>query len=168
MSPKSELFKAVLERIKLKAPEVRYIAQDVGQLEDYEVRPPVSWPCALLDIDELKYSDLGNHTTQMGEGFINIRLGLVQYTKSSNLTPDAWMAKALDYYEVEQKVFKALHGWAPTGWGKLLRRASATEKREDSIRVVVMRFAISYKDVTPKPTTIKVSRPGLDANYQIK
>jgi hypothetical protein len=103
-----------------------YISQDLGQLEHYNIRPAVSYPCALIDIDEMNFSDIQNDKTQMGEGFVQIRLGLIKYTDASNLTPTQYQEAALKFYEVEQAIHLLLHGWAPPvdGFERLLRRAA--------------------------------------------
>ena len=73
---------------------------------------------------------------------------------------------ALQYYEVENKLFKALHGWNPTGFGKLLRRITATEKRDDDIRVRIVKFAISFTDNSAVKTKTTVPRPGANIGIE--
>lgn len=149
------MFTALLERIVAKVPEIRYIEQDLGQLENYEIRPAVSWPCCLIDIDDVDFSEAGGNLVQIGEGFVQVRLGLVKYTDSNNLVPKEIRSNSFRYLEVESKISKALHGWAPAGFGRLLRRKSVTEKRDDDIRVKILRFAISYKeDLTPAKRSV--------------
>ena len=48
---------AVQQRLAERVPELAYIDKNWGQL-DYEA-PPVKWPCALLDIDEVPFSQIG-------------------------------------------------------------------------------------------------------------
>lgn len=164
-SPKAILFNTILEQIKLKAPIIRYIDQDLGQLENYGLRPEVSWPCCLIDIEDFKYTDIQAGYSQLAEGIVSLRIGLVKYTESNNLTPTNIRSNALAYYDTEHVVFKALHGWAPSGFSKLLRRADGTEKRDDDIRVRVVKFAISFTDESAKPNSVKVLRP--DATFGI-
>ncbi len=159
-SPQANLFQLLIEKLIADVPELRYIDQDVGQLENYEIRPAVAWPCCLIDIEEFKYSDQQNFLAQLAEGIISLRIGLVKYTDANNLTPLNIRENALQYYEVEHKVYKALHGYNPTGFSKLLRRASGTEKREDDIRVRVLKFAVSFTDDSAKKVKITVARPG--------
>jgi len=157
----SLLFMAILERLLDQVPEIRYIEQDLGQLENYEMRPAVSWPCTLIDIDDLDFSETGGKLVQLAQGFVQIRLGLVKYTDSNNLVPANIRANSLQYLELENKVYKALHGWGPEGFNKMLRRKSVTEKRDDDIRVKILRFSIGYKDEGAVPARLKVSRPGV-------
>ncbi|MBN8834584.1 MAG: hypothetical protein ABS68_00175 [Niastella sp. SCN 39-18] len=157
-SPFANLYESILQRIKALVPEVRYINQDMGQLENYELRPAVSWPCLLIDVDDFKYSQVQGNTTQMAEGIVTLRLGLVQYTQSDNLVPDNIRPNALAYYEVEEKITQALHGWAPTGWSRLMREKSGTEKRDDDIRVRVLQLSCACTYTVEKIKT-KVETP---------
>jgi hypothetical protein len=138
---------------------IRYTEQDFGQLENYEMRPAVAWPCALIDVEEMQYSDQQNHHEQLAQCIVTIRIGLVKYTDANSITPTNIREKGLQFYETESEVAKALHGWAPTGFGKLLRRAAGTEHREDDIRVRVLKFAISYTDDIGKKSRQAVTRP---------
>lgn len=158
-SPHANLFIAILERLKAKAQSIRFIAQDIGQLEHYEIRPAVSWPCCLMDIEQMQYSDANDRNIQLAQGTISLRIGMVKYTDSNNLVPGNVLENALKYYEIETEVVAALHGWKPEGFGALLRRTTVTERREDDIRVRVMHFAISYTDTSAKTARTTIPRP---------
>jgi len=160
MSPKAELFKSILERLKAQVPELRYINQDLGQLENYGMRPAVAWPCCLIDIADSNYSEQNNEKVQVAAGSVIIRTGLVQYSDSSNLTDESIRNNALQYYELENKIYSSLHGWSPENMGRMLRRADGTEKRDDDIRVRVTRYEISYTDTSAMAVYTKVPRPG--------
>lgn len=156
-SCEAQIFEAILQRL-MTVTELRYIEQDMGQLENYEKRPAVSWPCALMDIDDFDFSDMENNLDQLAEGWLQVRVGLVKYTDSNNLTPANIRPNGYKYMEVADKVVKALHGWAPPGCTRLIRRKSVTEKRDDDIRVKILRFAFSYKESMKPPRAI-VNRP---------
>lgn len=160
ISPFANLFNELLNKLKT-VTQLRFIAQDLGQLEHYNIRPAVTYPCCLIDIDEMSFSDMQNDKTQMGEGFIQVRIGMVKYTDANNLTPDVYLENALQYYEIEQAVHLALHGWAPPldGFGRMLRRNAVTEKRDDDIRVRLLRYAINFTDVSTKPVRTTIPRP---------
>jgi len=159
-SPFATLHNAIIERIKQQVPAIRFIDQDLGQLENYDLKPPVSFPCVLMDVgDEFAYSDIGGQQHQLAEGTIMLRLALVQYTQSNNLVPANIRENALQYYELENDLVKALHGWAPTGFSRMLRRKAITEKREDDIRVRAIPFAISFTDLIAEPETTTTSTP---------
>lgn len=162
MSPKAELFLAITDRIATAAPAIRFTDQDWGQLENYgSGRPPVSWPCTLIDITDFQYTDVGGQNRQSAIGFVQLRMAQIQWSPSNNLTQTLVRQKALEYYENEQEIHKALQGWAPTGFSRLLRRSTQLEQRDDDIRVLVMRYAISFDDSTTQPTYTSVPRPNM-------
>lgn len=68
--PQANLFSLILERLTTKVPALRFIEQDIGQLENYEIRPAVSWPCSLIDIDDIIFSDAGDALIQIRVGGI--------------------------------------------------------------------------------------------------
>lgn len=150
-SPHANLYNALVEKLKVAVPAIRYIEQDLSQLEHYEIRPAVSWPCCLIDLEEFNFSNAGGVNNQLVEGIITLRIGLVKYTDSNNLVPENIRENALQFFEIEELVYKALHAWAPNGFSKLTRLVSATEKRDDDIRVRILKFAISYTDTSAKP-----------------
>jgi len=158
-SPFGKLHQMLLARLAEKAPLIRYADQDLGQLENYGIRPAVSWPCCLIDADDFDFTDLEKDHGQFGTGVIALRLGMVQYTDSNNLVPTNIRENALQYHEVEFEVYKAFHGWAPEGFSRMLRRKVSTEKREDDIRVRTMLFAISFTDDSAKPSRTTIARP---------
>lgn len=158
-SPMANLYLKLLNRLKTKVPDLRYIDQDLGQLENYGLKPPVSWPCCLIDIEEFQFSDTAGANVQEAQGIISLRIGLVKYTDSNNLVPDNIRPNALKYYEIEQQVYEALQGWEDDGFSRLLRRGAGTERREDDIRVRVLKFAVSWQDDSASLKKTKVSVP---------
>lgn len=158
----AQLYFALLTHIKEAVPAIRYIDQDMGQLEDYNPedptsRPPVAWPCVLIDFPEANYTDDGQ-LEQTGDVMVDVRLGLAPYSPSTSNTPRSVTTKALEFYALEQQLTEALHGWTPVlpledgGTVEicqpLARRGAGTEKREDSLRVRVIRLTTSYSDST--------------------
>lgn len=158
-SPFANIYLKVMERLALMVPELRYIDQDLGQLENYTTRPAVSFPCGLIEVDEFDFSEVGNELRQIGEGVVMIRLGYPAFNPANNLAPAAVREKALEYYNIEQKIYQALHGWCADGFSRLLRRKSKREERDDTIKVRVMVFAASFDDDTAKPVYAKIPRP---------
>jgi len=150
-SPFANIYLSIMARIKTKVPAVRYVNQDLGQLENYNPstgRPAVSFPCVLIDFDDFNADDL-THNIQELEGDISLRIALDTWSSASSLNDATTKAKALAYYDIEHEVYKALHGYCPGNadtCGYLTRTATSTEKREDPIRVRTIRFKLRFKD----------------------
>jgi len=158
------LYVAILQRIEDMVPAIRYTDQDLGQLENYETRPPVSWPCLLLDFDAATYENLGR-LHQSGRLQVVLRIGFAPFSSANSLSPDTVRDKALEYYNVENEVYKALQGWEPLGPAKeplcqpLMRVQAATERRNDEYRVRTLVFATSYFDAEAADADTRVTFP---------
>lgn len=153
------LYNEILNRLKTEVPEIRYVNHDLGQLE--QPKPSVSWPCILIDLDEFEFTDVAGNNKQLADGFIVLRIGFQQWSKTSSITPDSVREKGLGYYELEAKIYKALHSWAPQGFGRLLRRKASTEKRDDDVRVRLLVFAVNFEDNDAAPEYETTPRPSL-------
>lgn len=158
-SPFGNIYLALMARLAAEVPELKYIDQDLGQLDNYDVRPTVAMPCALIDIGEFDFDDMAGKNMQHGEGLVLVRLAVDPFSASNNLAPEAVREKALSYYDIEQKIYVALHGWRTTGFSKMLRRKSIKEIRDDKFRVKVIAFATSFEDATASPVMISIPRP---------
>lgn len=145
-------------RLVAKATSLRYIDQDLGQLDHFETRPAVSLPCALIDIDDTVFEEAGE-LTQTGDGIVRVRIGLECYSPSSNIQDESVVETALEYYEIEQEVFLALHGWGKDNFKKLIRVSAKTEKRNDQYRVRTINFKFGIEDTSALPVKTTIARP---------
>jgi hypothetical protein len=158
----AQLFIAIQRHLLATVPAIKWIDQDFSQLESYDPsdpnsRPPVIFPCALIDFPDATHNDDGN-LCQTSDVSVDIRLGFTPYSQSYSGAPESVQERALEYYGIEQQVYQALHGWTPCltqdddtviEIGQpLSRRGSGTEKREDNLRVRVLRLTTSYHDAT--------------------
>jgi hypothetical protein len=182
-SPFAILFLAIQNRIGAIVdgnghPIFKFIEQDLSQLEDATKgfnRPPVSWPCALIDIDDANFKQIGENA-ETGVVGVCVRIGFPPYSSTEIKVPDTYKNKALYYYDLEQALILALHGWSPgvttinsTGpitfdlsdiFGHLIRVRATKEDRSDFLRVRCIYFTLSMDDystmnqVTTTPATL--------------
>jgi len=171
LSPLSNLYLALQNTIAALAdtggnPYFRYIDQDLGQFDNPrpDNRPPVLYPCALIDIEEMHYANVADNC-QQGKGSITIRLGFPPFSAGSSATPETYKEKALYYYELEQILHLALQGAHPvlldtTGknilaniFGAYNRTSATTQRRKDALRVRELTYQIAYDDYSTQPTT---------------
>ncbi|MGQ0739127.1 MAG: hypothetical protein ACT4OJ_08730 [Bacteroidota bacterium] len=160
----SELLLAVINRLKERVPEIKYVNLDLAQLEVYTLdSPSVSWPCYLIDFPDANYDDL-HQGEQSGEFTMVGRLGFNPFSQTSNLQPTEVIRKGLAYFSLEQKIINCIHGWQPLKPdGSALcqpfsRRRVATERREeDAFRVRANAFTSAYMDdgAAPERATIQ-------------
>ena len=162
----AQMLIALQDRIKAMVPEIREIDQDLSQIDVYEERPPVALPCVLIDFSETTYDQLGS-LIEDGTVSIDLRLAFPAYSTSNSLAPLQVRENALKYYELENKLYKALHGWAPdSGICQPLARITAvTEKgREDALRVRRIVFSTMFQDGEASPATT-TAHPAIEFDF---
>lgn len=177
-SPFALLFLAMQQRIGTIAdpdsgdPLFAFIDQDHGQLEHtISGLPPVSFPCALIDIEDVDFTDIADNV-QKAVLKISIRVGFAPYSSSSGLTPDEWKLRALAFYEQEQALHLALQGWSPgvvtltetplvtadlsDTFGHFIRTQAQSERRVDTLRIRRLTYTISMDDYSTRPVITMV------------
>lgn len=137
------VFLAVQDKISEAVPEIKWVDYDFGQLEHYQLRPPVLFPCALIDIELPECSDKGNLMQQF-KCIVTIRVAFEQPGQTNNKVPDSVKAKAMSIFMILDKIHSAIHGFEKEGFEKILMRSITTERRDDPLKVLNMRFETSY------------------------
>ena len=97
-------------------PELMYIDKDWGQLS-YEV-PSVKWPCALLDVENVNYTQEGGGR-QMADTQIVITVADLRLTPASLPAPDR--ESAYRTIELLGKIHRVLHHFSTDGYAPLFR-----------------------------------------------
>ena len=146
--------------------DLKFIDLDTGQLEykDREERPSVLLPCALIDFPDVDYESL-SFNVQEGEAVLQVRLGVNPLTQATQYFTDTQKANALNYFNLEGRVNKLLHGWSNSQYFTPLRRIKLkTEGRNDKLRVRVLFYKFGFVDDTAIPITTSLSRPDFDLN----
>lgn len=164
ISPKALLFLALQQRIQSLIIEGKtifpFVDRDFGQLDNGS-RPPVNWPAVVIRIVEGNYGNLAQNG-QKGVLSVSIRIAFKPLSSASNITPAIYRNKALEYYELEQRMYALLHGWKPgtvditttplvtadiSGiFGATMRVMDMEEDREDFIVVIKQAYKISFDD----------------------
>lgn len=148
-SPFANIFLAIQQQIQTSVTAIKYIDQDLGQLKT-TTRPPVAWPCVLIDFEDFNFENLGENV-QTAKGTIVLRLGFAPYSNSSQITPSTFLHQAISYYDIEWSLHKAIQGWAPgDDFGSLIRTAASTQKRTDNYRVRELSYSIAFEDYSTK------------------
>ena len=143
-APFANIFMALQAMLKNKADYIKHIDQDLGQLKS--IRPPVAWPCVLIDFEDFSFENLSENV-QTATGVLVFKLGFAPYSHTTQTTPVQYAEKALRYYEIEWALHQLLQGWAPLKEsGKLCRISTTTQKRSDHYRVREIRYSIAFED----------------------
>lgn len=144
------LLNAVLDKLS-GIPEIEFVDIDLEQLQLPD--PPVSFPCALVDIAQEDYSS-NTGGQQMTETTVNVTLGFRVYGPSDTKSDPKDRARSMAHYAILRKVSDTLHGFegptfSPLSRAKLVRRAMTyprhftltfrTQRREEGKPKPVMR-----------------------------
>lgn len=88
--------KALLEKIQQQVSEIaelKYIDENWGQLDYYSPNMPVQFPCALIDVQQVQYTNLGRDISkkpvqrQIGQVSIKITIANMRLSNSSMQAP---------------------------------------------------------------------------------
>lgn len=101
-----QIFLSIQERLAEQVPALRYIDKNWGQLN--LPQPPVQWPCCLIDLDSIDYSQIARDGRR-AVATISLTVADCHTARSSAKAPAK--ASAYDILDTVQAVVAALHGW---------------------------------------------------------
>lgn len=140
-----ELIDDIKTRLK-EVTELKYIDEDWGQLDYYSASPPVKFPCVLIDVDNVRWTDQGNQS-QIGIGNVSIRFANMRLSNSNVKAPAGQKAKSLSFFDTVMHIHQKLHCWSGAkNNGPLTRIGYRKVKRDDGIREIEMIFTVEITD----------------------
>lgn len=122
---------------------LRHVDLDTGQLDQFSQRPPVAFPCALIDISMPTIKDMSEDSkTQRGTVQGNIRLAWDFSGHTSEKTSAAHLAQGLKYLEQVEYVTELLQGFKlDHARSRMTNTSWRTERRADRYKVVNLPFS---------------------------
>lgn len=149
--------KIVLQNIQIllaTIPELKYIDEDWGQLDDYSPNPPTQFPLVLIDIGNLQYSDIGKDRTatpenrQMATGTIVLSIANLKLTNTSVRAPQNQKDAAWSIWEIIESVHKKVHGTLVEATvGAMMRTNMRKVKRDDGIQEYEVTYTVGLGNV---------------------
>ncbi|WP_288731650.1 hypothetical protein [uncultured Phocaeicola sp.] len=147
---KEEYLSDLLDLLNAEVPELRWTDADEGQLDFYtDERPPVAWPCCLVELSMPDTRDLSS----MGDAPQRCTLRAVltvAFNDCAGLntrTPKSVREVALKRFDLLEKIKKTVHGkWFNNFQQPYLRRSCVPQKREDGLKVYEMTFDAAVID----------------------
>ena len=146
----NEILTAIMDRLAIKEPNLKYMDEDWGQLDYYQESPPVKFPCMLLELQQASWKNQ-SQKVQDGEILISIRVADLKLSNTSYRAPAGQLAKAAAIWLILENIHKALHGWRPVAYpefGALTRVSSRKVKRDDGIREFEVIYSTLCTDVS--------------------
>ncbi len=143
-----------IQTILATIPELKYIDEDWGQLDDYSPNPPTQFPLVLLDIGSLQYSDISKDRSaipvnrQMATGTIVLSIANLKLTNTSFKAPQTQKNAAWSIWDIIEKVHQKLHGISvESSVGAMMRTAMRKVKRDDGIQEYEVTYTIGMTNV---------------------
>lgn len=130
--------KTALQEIK----ELRYTGEDWGQL-DYFTQKPVKFPCALVDVEEVDYSNNAPRR-QQGVAALTIRVADTRIFNGSFQSPPS--ETEFSTFDLLQRIANALHGLSGETFSPLVRTGVVRARRDDSVREFRLSFRFAFTD----------------------
>lgn len=146
---KKEIMQALLARISREVPELKWIDADEGQLDFTDSRPPVAFPCCLVD---MYYTDADNMvgnlpTVQRVEVAIALKVGFNDCASFNVNKPRQVQDVALARLDMLENIHKALQGFYMENCVRFFRRKSCRpQKRPDGLKVYDVLYLAEFMD----------------------
>ncbi len=141
-----ELFIAVCDRLKEKVCELAWVDADMGQLNTTGMRPPVAFPCALVD---MRYPRCVTHRagSQQVDVQFTLRVAFNVPGVSAADAPRCVREEALRGLDVLEKIHAALQWWNYGRHINPMQRVSVVpERRSDGLKVYTMIYESKFWD----------------------
>ncbi len=140
-----EMIIAVMNRLEKNVPQIRWVDAEMGQLSGSDERPPVAFPCALVDLSYTSCETLSGGAQKI-KATVKIRIAFDWIPPTSTGVPVSLREKAFGYLDVLESVNKALHWW---DGGKLfnpMRRISCMPERSGKRKIYVITYETEFID----------------------
>lgn len=144
-----ELFETVMNRLTDQVPALKYIDFDMGQLDllALDQKPPLLWPCALLDIAYPKCED-ETEEQQHVTARIGVKLAFEVPIPTDSLATASRRAAALSIFTTVDNVHKALQGYDSAEFGAFSRLSLSPDNRYAGIKIINVTYETQFEDLT--------------------
>ena len=141
------LFIALCDLLEAQVPELRWIDADEGQINaSNNLRPPVAFPCALIDMTYPQTDALQAGGERVRAQF-NIRVAVNGGGSTSSAAPEHIREKALERLDVLEKIHRTVQWWNYDRQINPMRRQRVTtERRQDGLKVYTMTYETEFID----------------------
>ncbi len=136
-----QIFLSVQEKLGEVA-ALKYIDKDWGQLK-YE-QPPVKFPCALLDVENVPFSQLGQ-LHQLAEAQLTILLADYRLTPSSQRSPRRKESYAI--FDLINEIHQVLHGYSNGQIQPLVRTNISKVESNAGYEIYKLTYNTAWKEV---------------------
>ena len=115
---------------------------------------PVKWPCCLIDISDVNYSNLGvdrgtlPQNRQLGPTSIKLTLANLKLTNTSFQAPKTQKEQAWFIWDLAQKIHEKIHGFTPDeNCSRMLRQSLKRSVRDDGVQEYFITYSVEANNI---------------------
>lgn len=149
--------KTLLEKIQQKISEIaelKHIDENWGQLDYYSPNMPVQYPCALIDVQQVQFTNLGKDITkkplqrQIGTVQIKITVANMRLTNSSMQAPRRQKEEVWAIWGIIEKIHQQLHGISLLpNVSPLIRTSQNRTLRDDGLQEYEVYYSCEVQNI---------------------
>ena len=149
--------KALLEKIQQQVSEIaelKYIDENWGQLDYYSPNMPVQFPCALIDVQQVQFTNLGRDMSkkpvqrQIGTVQIKITVANMRLTNSSMQAPRRQKEEVWAIWGIIEKIHQQLHGVSLLpNVSPLIRTSQNRTLRDDGLQEYEVYYSCEVQNI---------------------
>lgn len=149
--------KNLLEKLQLRLaeiPQLKYIDENWGQLDYYSPNMPVQYPCVLIDIGQVQYSNLGKDLTktpqqrQIAQVQIKITIANMRLTNTSLLAPRRQKEDSWSIWTLIEMIHQKIHGFSLLpNVTPLIRTSQNRTLRDDGIQEYEVYYSCEVQNI---------------------
>jgi len=141
-----QLFTDLCDLLKKEVPELKYIGWDEGQLNIVGERPPVAFPCCLIDLQYTGCRDLDG-INQLVTCLIMVKIGITPMGESNMNAPEKIREKALSVFDQVGKIHSVIQGETLNDTvSEIARRRAIRTIRKDNIQVYTVTYETTFEE----------------------
>ncbi len=137
-----ELYLKITELLN-ELPQLRWVDFNRGQLQ--EELPPISYPCALVDIDLPSCENIDEDFQQVRASF-TITLVFKSIGETNSKAPQKRREYALNYFDTVDAVFDKLQGYSDDSFYPFERTSVRNQNIRIGLKTVELSFSTSWQE----------------------
>lgn len=158
-----QIFLAIQDRLSSLVPSLQYIDKNWGQLN--LPQPPVKWPCCLIDLDNIDYSQTSS-SDRLADATISLTIATQHTVRSS--AKATTKADAYDILDVLESVMEALEGWrVPSTTQALTRTRLAKTYSDQSYDVYTLTFTTAWVEQVTEEGQAVMASPSINVRLDL-
>lgn len=144
----SHIYTALRAHIKTELTDIKWIDIDKGQLELFGDRPPVSFPCVLMEFQIPSTRDY-NHkkTLQQCQVVITLKIGFSFTGDTHSAKSDAALDDGLAYLHLCEAVHEKIQGYQDEVFTAITRQRMTEQQLPNNHKMMTITYTTSYSDL---------------------